>query len=158
MVSWAKRGPEWSAKSSYLEIGMLNRLACSFIVASAFIGVIGIPSFAGDDTVRSVVQFPVRATGCGLSTVLGAPLGATRDSVRGGQAAAKFVAKTLGNEDGDMHMLVGYAAGGPFGVIGGATCGSVKGLVHGFKTGYDKPFSKDSFTFKEEQSHIAARE
>ena len=129
---------------------MRKRLACSLAMASAFIFTSIAPSFAGDEYCKGICGFPLRLAGCGISTVLGVPLGSFKDSVKGGQAAAKYVAKTLGNEDGDLHMLVGYVVGAPAGATFGAAVGSVDGLVHGFKTGYDKPFSSDSFTYKDE--------
>lgn len=129
---------------------MRKRLAYSFAMASAFIFGTVSPSFAGDECSKSMAQLPLKVAGCGISTVLGVPLGTFKDSVKGGQAGAKYVAKTLGNEDGDLHMLVGYVVGAPTGAAVGGAIGSVDGLVHGFKTGYDKPFSKESFTFKDE--------
>jgi hypothetical protein len=129
---------------------MRKTLTSSLILASAFISAMAAPTFAGDSTFNSAVEFPVKLAGCGVGSVVGVPLGSFKDSVKGGQAAAKYVAKTLGNEDGDGHMLVGYVVGAPFGAVYGAAYGSVDGLVHGFKTGYDKPFSKDAFTFKDE--------
>ncbi len=62
----------------------------------------------------------------------------------------KYVAKATGNEDGTSHLIVGSVVGGPFGAVGGAAYGCVTGVIHGAKTGYNHPFSKESFTFKED--------
>jgi len=128
---------------------MQKKLAFSFALTSALLGALVTPTLAAEE-LRSAAHFPVKLAGCGLGTVLGVPLGSAKDSVKGGQSAAKYVARTLGNEDGDFQMLAGYLVGAPFGVVGGAAYVSVDGMVHGFKTGYDRPFSKDAFTFKDE--------
>jgi hypothetical protein len=81
---------------------------------------------------------------------VGVPLGAFKDSVKGGIAATKFVATSLGNADGEIQQIIGLTVGAPFGAIGGGAFGTVDGAVHGVKAGYGSPFGKDSFTFKDE--------
>ncbi len=129
---------------------MLKKLASSFILASAIVGATVAPSLADDDTFKNVVFFKFKVLGCAVGSILGVPLGAFKDGVKGGQKATSLVAKTLGNEDGDWQTVVGLAVGAPFGAVGGAAYGSVDGLVHGFKSGYEKPFSASTFTYKDE--------
>jgi len=129
---------------------MLNKLASSFILASALIGTLVAPSYADDDTFKSICLFPVRVVGAGVGTVLGVPLGAVKDGVKGYGKGENWVAGKVGSEDGNASKFVGCLTGGPFGFVGGAAYGVFDGTVHGFKTGYSKPFSKDSFTFKDE--------
>ena len=46
------------------------------------------------------------------------------------------------------HLVVGSVVGGPFGAVGGAAYGCVFGVIHGAKTGYNHPFSKESFRLR----------
>lgn len=108
------------------------------------------PSFADDDTFRNIVFFPVRVVGMGVGTVVGVPLGMVKDGTKGSIMATQWVAGKLGDENGMYHQMVGGVLGGPFGLVGGAAYGSFDGGWHGMKTGYEQPFSKDAFTFKDE--------
>jgi len=130
---------------------MLNKLASSFILASALVGTMVAPSLAGDEsTFESIVNVPVRVVGAGVGGTVGVPLGAVKDGVKGWMKASKSVAGALGNEDGSFQQIVGCSIGGPFGAVGGSAFGVFDGLVHGVKTGYEKPFTKEAFTFKDE--------
>jgi hypothetical protein len=134
-----------------MEICMLNKLAPSFILASALVGTMMAPSFAGDDKFESICQFPLRVVGAGVGTIVGVPMGAFKDSVKGFLSGESFVAGKLGNEDGNANKVIGCLIGGPVGFVGGAGFGAgFDGPVHGLKSGYSKPFSKDAFTFKDE--------
>jgi hypothetical protein len=68
-----------------MEICMLNKLASSFILASALVGTIVAPCLAGDDesTFQSIVNIPVRVVGAGVGGTVGVPLGAVKDGVKG---------------------------------------------------------------------------
>ncbi len=130
---------------------MYKKLAASFMLASALVGAMVLPTFAADDdTFQSIVFFPVRLLGAGTGTLVGIPEGAVKDGVKGAQQATKWVAGKLGDEDGTYQTWFGAILGGPFGILGGSAYGTFDGGWHGMKTGYEKPFSKDSFTFKDE--------
>ncbi len=138
---------------------MRNKLASSLLLALALVGTLVAPSFAAskastssddNDTFKSVCMFPWKVAGSGVSTVIGVPEGATKDGTRGAIMATKWIAGKLGNEDGPYQLWVGGLVGGPFGALGGATYGCFDGAWHGLKSGYQEPFSKDSFTFKDE--------
>lgn len=129
---------------------MLKKIASSFLVASALVGSMAAPSFADDDTFRNIVFFPVRVVGMGVGTVAGVPLGIVKDGTKGSIMATKWVADKLGDENGMYHQMVGGVLGGPFGLVGGGAYGVFDGGWHGMKTGYEQPFSKDAFTFKDE--------
>jgi hypothetical protein len=129
---------------------MLKKLASSFILASAIVATAIAPSFADDETFKDITQFKFKVVGSVVGGVVGVPLGAVKDGVKEGRKATRFVAKTMGNEDCEFYNLVGLTVGAPFGFVGGAAYGSVDGLVHGFKSGYDKPFTHSSFTYKDE--------
>ncbi len=129
---------------------MLKKIASSFLVATALVGSMAAPSFADDDTFRNIVFFPVRVVGMGVGTVAGVPLGMVKDGTKGSIMATKWVADKLGDENGMYHQMVGGVLGGPFGLVGGSAYGAFDGGWHGMKTGYEQPFSKDAFTFKDE--------
>ena len=129
---------------------MLKKIASSFLIASALVGSMAAPSFAGEDTFRQIVFLPVRLAGMGVGTVVGVPLGVVKDGTRGSIQATKWVAGKLGDEDGTYHQTVGGIVGGPFGLAGGAAYGVFDGGWHGMKTGFEQPFSKEAFTFKDE--------
>lgn len=129
---------------------MVRKLATSFVLASTLVGAMVAPSFAADDTFQSVCFFPVRVLGAATGTVIGMPEGAVKDGVKGAMKSTKWVAGKLGDDDGTYQTWAGAIFGAPFGIVGGAAYGTFDGAVHGVKTGYSKPFSKDSFTFKDE--------
>ena len=129
---------------------MLKKLASSFILASALVGTMVAPSYADDDTFKTVCLFPVKVLGSGVGTVVGVPLGAVKDGTKGAMMSTKWVAGKLGNEDGQYQQWTGALVGGPFGVVGGAAYRCFDGAWHGMKTGFEKPFSKEAFTFKED--------
>ncbi len=129
---------------------MLNKLASSFILASAIIGTMIAPSYADDDTFKSIVFFPIRVAGLGAGTLVGVPMGAIKDGWKGAASSSKWVAGKTGKENCTCSTIFGGIVGGPVGALGGSAYGVFDGSWHGLKTGYDKPFSKDSFTFKDE--------
>jgi hypothetical protein len=129
---------------------MFKKLATSTMLASALVGAMVSPCFAADDTFQSIVFFPVRLVGMGVGTAVGVPLGMVKDGVKGAQTSTKWVAGKLGDEDGGFQNIMGWIVGAPFGIAGGAAYGTFDGGWHGMKTGYEKPFSKEAFTFKDE--------
>lgn len=129
---------------------MVRKLATSFILASTLVGTMVAPALADEDTFQSIVFFPVRLVGAGVGTAIGIPEGAVKDGVKGAMMSTKWLAEKLGDEDGTYQTWAGAILAGPFGAAGGAVYGTFDGGWHGMKTGYEKPFSKDSFTFKDE--------
>jgi hypothetical protein len=113
------------------------------MLASALVGATVLPSFAqassagaSDDTFQNIVFFPVRVLGSAVGTAWGVPLGMVKDGTKGAIMSTKWVA--------------GAILGAPFGIAGGAAYGTFDGGWHGMTTGYEKPFSKEAFTFKDE--------
>ncbi len=129
---------------------MLKKIAFPLLVAATLVGTMATPSHAEDSTFATICFFPVRVLGCGVGTVVGVPLGMVKDGNRGAIKATKWVAEKLGDENGFYHQVAGGILGGPFGLVGGAAYGSFDGGWHGMKTGFEQPFSKEAFTFKDE--------
>jgi hypothetical protein len=139
-----------------MEICMFKKLATISLLASALISAVS-PAIAAtsntnasDDTFQSIVFFPVRVVGSTVGFFVGVPEGAVKDGVKGAQLSTKWVAGKLGNESGTYEQWAGAILGAPFGIVGGAAYGTFDGGWHGICTGYEKPFSKEAFTFKEE--------
>ncbi len=129
----------------------MKKLVSYFAVAAAIIGSSVLPSLAEDDSmVENVCAFPFKVTGAALGTVWGVPLGMTKGGVEGGMKTTKYVAGKLGNEDSTLRLAASSVIAGPFGVVGGAAYGSVTGVIHGAKAGYNHPFSMEAFRFKED--------
>lgn len=129
---------------------MRNKIASSFMLALALAGTLVVPSRADDDTFKSICMFPWKVVGSAVGTVVGVPEGMYKDSVKGAIMSTKWTADKLGNENGTYQTWWGAILTGPFGAVGGGAYGAFDGGWHGLKTGYDKPFSKDAFTYKDE--------
>jgi len=129
---------------------MLKKLANSFTLASALVCTLVAPSLAEESKFQSIVNVPVRVVGATVGGTVGIPLGALKDGVKGWMKASKEVAGGLGNEDGQIQTIAGNSVGGPLGFVALGTYGCWDGLVHGVKTGYKQPFTKEAFTFKDE--------
>ncbi len=129
---------------------MLNKLASSFILASALVGTMMAPSYA-DGTFQSICLFPVKVVGAGVGTVLGVPLGAYKDCAKGFGKAEGSVAGICGNQDGQAQKVIGCVVGGPVGFIGGAAYGALLRWTDArFEEGFLGAVLKDSMTFKDE--------
>jgi len=129
---------------------MVRKFATSFILASTLVGAMVAPSLAADDTFQSICFFPVRLVGSGVGSAIGVPEGVVKDGVKGALMSTKWLSNKLGDQDGTYQTWAGAIIAGPVGIVGGGAYGAFDGVWHGLKTGYEKPFSKDSFTFKEE--------
>ena len=141
---------DWWDDCKEMEIYMRNKLASSFMLALALGTTLVLPSFADDDTFKTIVMFPWKVAGSCVGTVVGVPEGMVKDGVKGCMMSQQWTTEKLGNKDSKVANWCGAALGGPFGLVGGACYGSFDGGWHGMKTGYTKPFSQDAFTFKEE--------
>lgn len=130
---------------------MFKKLATSFLLASALVGGFVSPTFAADETTfQSVVFFPVKVLGSATGAVIGVPMGIFKDSVKGYAMATRYTADAIGDKDGDVPLFIGAVVGGPIGAVGGGAYGVFDGMWHGASVGYEKPFSADSFKYKEE--------
>ena len=127
---------------------MVKKFASYVAVAATIIGSSVLPTLALD--AGEVMAIPFKVVGSSLSTVAGAPLGMTKGGVEGGMKTTKYVADKMGDKECPVKTTIAAVVGGPFGVVGGAAVGGVKGVIHGAKTGYDKPFSMESFQWKDD--------
>lgn len=130
---------------------MRIKLASSFMLAMALMATVVVPSLAEGSTLSSIVSFPLKVTGSAVSTVVGVPEGMYKDSVVGAVKATEWTSGKLGSDKNTYHTIAGALVGGPFGIVGGGAFGAFDGAFHGMKAGYEKPFSHDAFTYKDEK-------
>ncbi len=131
---------------------MRKKLLSSLSLSLALAGSMVVPTLAADDNdmFRSILNFPLKVAGSCVGTAVGIPEGMVKDGVKGAIKSTRWAAGKLGNEDGLCTQMLGAVVAGPFGLVGGSGYGVVDGGVHGVKVGYEKPFSKDAFTYKDE--------
>jgi hypothetical protein len=129
---------------------MRKKIVSSLVLATAIVGIASLPSKADDDMFKSVMCFPWKVAGSLVGTTVGVPEGMVKDSVKGAMKTTKWGAGKLGDEKGGFQQSFSGMFVGPFGLVGGGVYGVFDGAYHGMKAGYDKPFSKEAFTFKDE--------
>jgi len=89
---------------------------------------------------------PVGFLGATTATVIDTPEGMVVDSLYGcPKKASKGLAEAFGDENGWKQQIVGALIGIPTGVVFGVPYGAFHGMHHAWTTGWDKPFSGDSF-------------
>ena len=93
------------------------------------------------DLLSWTVGLPFKAVGATLSCATGILVGTTTGLIRGAVKGTKAVAGALGDENGAVETLAGFAVGAaPGGVVHGAL-GGLQWGAKGFTKGWDKPFS-----------------
>lgn len=89
---------------------------------------------------------PVGAVGAATATIIDTPEGMVVDSLYGcPMKASKGLASAFGDENGWKQQIVGAVIGIPTGFVFGIPYGACHGMHHAWNTGYEKPFSVDSF-------------
>jgi hypothetical protein len=63
----------------------------------------------------------------------------------------KHIAGKFGDEKGAGQIAAGVPIGGSVGLVLGTGYGVLDGAMHGFKTGWNKPFSRWSYITMEEK-------
>ena len=88
-----------------------------------------------------------QTTGVVLGVGLGPVVGALRGFTKGWLWGKDATAEALGNKDGLPHQAVGFATGGVVGAAAGGVSGLLMGAYDGIKYGWDKPWSKENFSW-----------
>jgi hypothetical protein len=114
-----------------------------------------VPAYALDYEAKPIkwcIEAPFRTVGalsggavCGLVT---APID---DGFHTGKRATKRLAGTFGDENGNMEILAAAPIMGPSATVAGGAHGFVRGMWHGAKLGWEKPFSRWSYITEEEK-------
>ena len=99
-----------------------------------------------------VLQSPVRLVG-GLAggIVTGGVSAPIDDGYHWFLKGTKHVAGKFGDEKGAGQIAAAVPIGGSVGLVLGSAYGVPDGLMHGFKKGWEKPFSRWSFITMEEK-------
>jgi hypothetical protein len=107
-----------------------------------------LPSMAADGPLGSVAS----AAGSVTAVIVDTPEGIIWDSLwRCPHRTQRYLAEKFGDEKGFGQNLAGFVIGWPVGMVWGVPYGAVDGMVHGYKTGWEKPFSMESFNVTEEK-------
>jgi len=127
------------------------RIACSAIALSATVG----PALALDyeaKPVNWVIQAPFRLVGglCG-GIVTGGVSEPIDDGYHWALKGTQHVAGKFGDEKCTGQLVAAAPIGGTTGLVLGAARGVPYGFFHGFKKGWEKPFSRFSFITMEEK-------
>jgi hypothetical protein len=99
-----------------------------------------------------VLQAPFRTAGAVSGAVVcGLVSGPIDGGYHGALKGDKHVAGKFGDENGAGQEVAAVPLGGTGGLILGGGYGGYKGVGHGWKTGWDKPFSRWSYITMEEK-------
>src|SRR5882757_4552878 len=67
------------------------------------------------------------------------------------KSASKALAVAFGDEHGTLQKIVGTTIGVPVGFVWGIPYGAIHGAKHAIGSGWDKPFSTDSYIVSEKE-------
>jgi hypothetical protein len=120
------------------------------LVAASLIAAVSVSTI-----LPSLANGPVKQTyafvGTTTATVVDVPEGIIVDSAyRVPKHYWHVLASAFGDENGLGQNLAGAVIGIPFGVVFGIPYGAIHGLYHAWNTGWEKPFSTDSYIVTEE--------
>lgn len=136
-------------------MSLLKRILCSAIVIISLISPALTPAFALDyeaKPINSIITAPFHLAGAVTGgAVCGLFSGPVDDGFNAGKKATSRIASALGDENGKLEILVAAPIGFPLGLVVGGVRGFGKGVAHGTKTGWEKPFSRWSYVTMEEK-------
>lgn len=92
-------------------------------------------------------QFFKQTTGVVLGLGIGPAIGGLRGLLSGWLWGKDATAEALGDKDGAVHQLIGFATGGVVGAGAGAASGVLMGAYDGLRYGWDKPWSPENFSW-----------
>lgn len=126
------------------------------IMCSAALCVVGtLPAFALDYEAKPiswVLAAPFKTAGAlSGAAVCGVFSGPVDKTFHNTLRSEKRVAGELGDEKGALQLLVASPVSVPAGVAVGGPKGLFYGISHGFKVGWNKPFSRWSYITMEEK-------
>lgn len=129
----------------------VKRLLCSALLLASSVT----PALALDYEAKPInwcIQAPVRLVGALSGAVVnGAFCGPVDDGYHWSLKGTKHVAGKFGDEKGAGQLAAAAPLGGSVGLVLGGGYGVLDGAWHGFKGGWDKPFSRWSYITMEEK-------
>lgn len=107
-----------------------------------------LPSMAADGPMGSVASF----LGSVTAGVFDTPEGVLVNSLwRQPYKIQRSLAEKFGNEKGLSENVAAFIIGVPTGFVWGIPFGAITGARHGFTSGWEKPFSTESYLVTEEK-------
>lgn len=122
----------------------------SIILSLASLLAIGtsLPSQADDNALGSIASF----FGSTTATVVDVPEGVLLYSLwRTPLRWQRTLAEHFGDEKGFQQNVAAFVLGVPTGMVWGVGEGALRGAKHGMGTGWEKPFSTESFIVSEDK-------
>lgn len=92
-------------------------------------------------------EFLKQTTGVVLGVGVGPVVGGLRGLFSGWLWGKDATAEALGDKDGAAQQVIGFATGGVVGAAAGGVSGILMGAYDGVKYGWDKPWSKENFSW-----------
>ena len=92
-------------------------------------------------------EFLKQTTGVVLGVGVGPVLGGARGFTKGWMRGKDETAEALGNKDGAVQQVIGFATGGVLGAAAGGVSGVLMGAYDGVRYGWDKPWTKENFSW-----------
>ncbi len=124
---------------------MKKQLLLALAACSISVGFVQ-PSFAG------VMADVAGLFGSTTAVIVDAPEGVLVDSLwRCPKKTSESLAETFGDSNGLGQRAAGAIIGIPYGVVVGIPVGAIQGVRHGWTSGWEKPFSTESFLVPEEE-------
>lgn len=134
---------------------VFKRLLFSTIISLGLISPALAPAQALDyeaKPVHTVISAPFRVVGAvSGAAVSGLFSGPVDDGFHASKKATSRIAGAFGDENGKLQIAAAAPVAVPLGLVVGGVRGMAKGTMHGFRKGWDKPFSRWSFITMEEE-------
>lgn len=126
----------------------MKKQVLGFIAASAIAMSTTAPAMAGDGPLGDVASL----MGATSAVIVDTPEGVLWHSLWNCPLkTTQYLAEAFGDSNGLGQNLVGAAIGIPTGFLWGIPYGALAGAKHGMGTGWDKPFSTESYLVFEEK-------
>jgi len=129
----------------------LGRMMLAAVLSTSAVA----PALALDYEAKPImwcIQAPFRTVGAvSGALVCGLVSGPIDGGYHGSLKGTKHVAGKFGDENGAGQQVAAVPIGGTTGLVVGGAVGSYHGVGHGWKTGWDKPFSRWSYITMEEK-------
>jgi hypothetical protein len=120
----------------------MNKKSIIFSLAAVLSLTTASPSFAADNALGSIASF----FGSSTAFVVDVPQGVLVDSLwRVPKNTQRSLAEKFGDEKGFQQNVVAAMIGIPAGMVMGVPIGALRGAKHGIGSGWEKPFSTESF-------------
>ncbi len=120
----------------------MRKTALVLSLASALAVGVNSPSFAGDSGLGKIASF----FGSVTATVIDVPTAMVVDTLyRVPLKTEHSLAEKFGDEKGFQQNVAATVIGVPVGMVWGVPAGFLRGAKHGIGTGWEKPFSTESF-------------